>query len=812
MAYNHTQRKQEYTMNVASIAKRGLFLASLLGISAAAAFAQSTASLPYEEDFSTWTADAAVYGQAPAAWTVNAEDGSTITALEGDAGNVLALNTDGQTLQVNFDDNGTVDNDMEANDLYVDAMVKFVISEDDPAAIPADVKTAVWLNANSNLVVYHGMVVDQTTVATTTTFNVVLDPEQFYQLRIKTAWDDIAYAPYFKYYIDGVALADSENTEWFLSAYGNQFLQGLAFQGTGMVDDIAVGDASSLVAQWTLTVPDIANASFQENGVALAAGSYQYDVTTPVTVSLAAAAGYTATGMTNGVAATFPVTFQSIPEGGTVVLSATVTKCQAMWTDGTTTNYMSLAEALAKVATDGGTIALNNDVAVDGMIIIEDDVTLDLAGYEITASENYSAISTDDAIFAVKHGGTFTINDSSDPSTGAITSNQDGTKPYAAVKLTYTGDTVDTLPATLEVNNGTLTGYYYAIVGNGSAGRGNTVVTINGGNILGTCVNDSAAIYHPQAGTLTINGGYLEGAVGVYVKAGIVETTVNAGEIVGNGAATAYNPSKNGFTATGDAFVVDNAGYPGGSPQPSIEGGTFTSTYGDAIASYAMINLDPVINFVSGGTFSSEVPADLCAIGYETVDNGDNTYGVEIAVYTLTYVTAQGVAPAAVEYTVESNDFALAAAPVAAGYDFLGWVIGATTNAAGAMFDVSANLADTTATAAWAESANPYPNSPSAGGVTIVSQLDDATADPLEFTSIDTSTGKITFTATIDGSGTVNNGLYLVIKNTLDGEASTLAGVFVLDGTADTGTVTFTLPAGAEQVLAVGITDTEIGD
>lgn len=87
--------------------------------------------------------------------------------------------------------------------------------------------------------------------------------------------------------------------------------------------------------------------------------------------------------------------------------------------------------------------------------------------------------------------------------------------------------------------------------------------------------------------------------------------------------------------------------------------------------------------------------------------------------YTLTYTTEHGDAPAAVSYTVESNNFALAAAPVTSevGIEFVGWVIGVTTNDAGATYVVADHLANTTATAAWAALVPPakFPQSDTAG-------------------------------------------------------------------------------------------------
>ena len=258
--------------------------------------------------------------------------------------------------------------------------------------------------------------------------------------------------------------------------------------------------------------------------------------------------------------------------------------------------FPTLAAAI-EAALDGETVVLLDDIAVTEMQCISGKaMTLDLAGFAITAGERSAEAATagDDSILCVLHGGSLTINDSSAGGTGAITGNSVFT---TGVKMTKKGDTDDTNKATLVVNGGTITGYYYGIAGNGLAGRGNTEVTINGGSVYGTCVNDSVAIFQPQLGTLTINGGYLEGAMGVYVKSGTATVAINGGTIKGNGTYAAYVHSTNGFNNTGDAFVVDNAGYPGGAPAPSILGGTFVSINASAIASYAKTGLERIVHF-----------------------------------------------------------------------------------------------------------------------------------------------------------------------------------------------------------------------
>lgn len=272
-----------------------------------------------------------------------------------------------------------------------------------------------------------------------------------------------------------------------------------------------------------------------------------------------------------------------------------------------------------------GVITLENDVELTEQFLVEADqtVTLDLNGHSVKAVTGFSP--ANGGVVGVKHGGSLTIQDSN----GGGTIDYNGCA-YAAVAVTVAGDTNSTQKATLVVDGGTLIGNYYGISGNGKTGRGNTEITINGGTIRGTAENDSTGIYHPQAGTLTINGGTIEGAVGVYVKCGVVTASVNAGTIKGVGEKANFKHNGNGFDNTGDAFVVENCDYPGGAPNPSIEGGTFISENASAVASYAYgkegeNDRVPVTGFVTGGTFSDLSVLDYLGEGANvTIELQDN--------------------------------------------------------------------------------------------------------------------------------------------------------------------------------------------
>ena len=179
--------------------------------------------------------------------------------------------------------------------------------------------------------------------------------------------------------------------------------------------------------------------------------------------------------------------------------------------------------------------------------------------------------------------------------------------------------------STVDVNGTVTAEDSFAIAGNGNSGNGGYTININdGAEVTST---DGIAIYHPNEGDLNISGGTISGKTAVYVKSG--NTTITGGTFTATGAAASVGTGS-GATPTGDAIVVDNAGYTGGAPEVTISNGTFQSANADAIGSYDKDTTDDseAEIAVSGGTFSSEVPAEYCAPGFSPVDDGSGNYGV----------------------------------------------------------------------------------------------------------------------------------------------------------------------------------------
>ena len=89
---------------------------------------------------------------------------------------------------------------------------------------------------------------------------------------------------------------------------------------------------------------------------------------------------------------------------------------------------------------------------------------------------------------------------------------------------------------------------YAAIQGNGP--KHGTSITINGGKISGLLT----AIYHPQYGKMTVNGGEIEGATAIEMRAG--KLVVNSGTMIGKGDPFESDPNGNGATTLGAAVAA----------------------------------------------------------------------------------------------------------------------------------------------------------------------------------------------------------------------------------------------------------------
>lgn len=179
----------------------------------------------------------------------------------------------------------------------------------------------------------------------------------------------------------------------------------------------------------------------------------------------------------------------------------------------------------------------------------------------------------------------------------------------------------------VNINGGKVYSDSYAIAGNGSPVLENTTIKISGGKVFS---NKDTAIYHPQAGAVTISGGEVYGVTGgVQMCAGTLKVTGGTISATGNGDVS--GKTGDGSIPDGAAVSIVNRAYPAGAPTMTISGGTFTSAAGvGAVQAYGWKNnsqqtWDKPNASVSGGTFSSAVDADLCKTGYAPTVNEDGT-------------------------------------------------------------------------------------------------------------------------------------------------------------------------------------------
>ena len=149
-------------------------------------------------------------------------------------------------------------------------------------------------------------------------------------------------------------------------------------------------------------------------------------------------------------------------------------------------------------------------------------------------------------------------------------------------------------------------------------------------------VPNGFGIYFPSSGTLTIDNSTINAkTMGVQVCAGSLN--INEGSAITVSGDAVPKTEGDGAIQDGAAIsIVNRTGYKG-LGEIAVTGGTFTAKSGNAaIKAYdwqGKIESDFTANgkvSVSGGTFSSPVPNNCCAPGFEPKENEDGTYGVKI--------------------------------------------------------------------------------------------------------------------------------------------------------------------------------------
>ena len=172
------------------------------------------------------------------------------------------------------------------------------------------------------------------------------------------------------------------------------------------------------------------------------------------------------------------------------------------------------------------------------------------------------------------------------------------------------------------INGGHIRAGWYAIAGNGNdKTEPGTTIIVNGGILESTA---DYAIYHPQAGTLTIAGGTVAGAAGgLSINRGTA--TITGGTVTSKGTGdTGEWPD--GTSGQGNAAITVGAAYGDVALDISDEA-TVTAPAGvPAISVPDSANAQAIA--ISGGTFSEKPDNAWFADGFIPVETEDGTFGV----------------------------------------------------------------------------------------------------------------------------------------------------------------------------------------
>lgn len=310
----------------------------------------------------------------------------------------------------------------------------------------------------------------------------------------------------------------------------------------------------------------------------------------------------------------------------------------------------------------GFTLSVDKPISVTGELVVEDSKAVaDPAVSDDFESVTYAAgkiVNTRDArgseavAVEVKDGGVFTqksgtIESMKNYTVAVYGSTVPGASPVeskAFIEGGYQiapegGPGVFGNGAYLKVSGGVIVGTdNAAVAGNGTntdaIAYGGTTIDVAGGTLIGHIVSDgyiACGIYHPQSGVLNISGGtiYADGGVGILMRGGVLDMT--GGTVI----ATGSTQGKVGdSTVIQDCYGIQIDGsskyYDSSNSVVHIQGGSVSAAEGVPALNVTAEEGGSAENkmVVSGGEFSSEIPADYCAEGFEPVRNADGSYGV----------------------------------------------------------------------------------------------------------------------------------------------------------------------------------------
>ena len=550
--------------------------------------------------------------------------------------------------------------------------------EDDAEAVPAVV-------GETNLYVAVGTDSGITNVK----LDYDVEPDTWYRLTIKSLGNVNTAAGRgtqlgFQIFINGapVAIVEDErayNDAWEQFEAGAKALYGkgqlftsmttdgtvaaIAYNGIGGLDDLIISEDAPDFAAATpvqLAIPDYTTVvvvkDSEGNEIPLEGGVYSIPAGMKMDVTLAADAGYFFKGGRLQFTKTDiePAAEVTITLGDDDALEAAAAKKVV---NEEITYFYTLQNAIDDTTVEAeiqlcGAVELAAPITAPAGA----EFTLDLCQFEITSAEDFTG---GDYLFelgnatAIVKNGTITTDKRAfhvvggDLTVDLLTANCDGRVigAYAGsavevdseASLTTSGDDVtifvrgNTVNKSTEGTKGTLV--VYGTVANEFDGDQNAI-SGNGWDWVGVDITiagtvfttgTGAAIYKPQAGTLTITGDEtsVTGATGIYAKSGAV--VIDGGYVYASGETADPEVNNNGITSTGDALVLEKleAGAGGYSNDLTCEitGGTFESENGYAVRSWAREGITALAGFIGEGALfkGAEMPTDYIVevSGYE---------------------------------------------------------------------------------------------------------------------------------------------------------------------------------------------------
>jgi len=325
-----------------------------------------------------------------------------------------------------------------------------------------------------------------------------------------------------------------------------------------------------------------------------------------------------------------------------------------VWNTTTYMEYDNIQEAIDEIA-DGQTLQLLSGVIINKPICTgAKNVTLDLYGYSITPDLVLKGTEAGDkdALIIVDRGGTLTITGNGSLNSAANVDLEAAEMVNSAIKMIGSNGGSSGATAKLVIDGCSITGYKYGISGNSeNCGINSTDIEIKAGSsVRAAADNGNVGIFHPQNGTLKVNGGTVEGySSGIEMRSG--KLVMTAGTVKSTATTYSCGSSYNGNTTTGAGIAV--ATLSGNDVlDVNISGGEVEGYYALNVANPENNSMLPVpavtvsggkfkgintsVNFgvntndynkgiLIGGMYNTD-PTDYVAAGYEKASNSEEGY------------------------------------------------------------------------------------------------------------------------------------------------------------------------------------------